>query len=301
MLSAVITALLLVVMLLIIASLIFSAWREYQRHKQKLAAQVHLPSHPLDRHVTAILHMQEGVIVGVEEPSRGFILPGSWYKRQRALVTLGFIVMILLTLLVQGSLAEGPLQGLTQGLGFSFLRNANTGVQPAVHAIPQTPSMRLVRIDSAARDQYYTVYQWQVWSYSSCSGMAMAMVMDSYGRHFIAADVLQRELDLGVWSIQLGLLREEGIALTASTFGFNTDWGHTHTLQDIIKMSNSGAPIIVSVRDATYYPGGHLFVIRGGDNQYVYVADSSPANFQRMAIPMFSKMWQGFSAVLTPR
>jgi hypothetical protein len=131
--------------------------------------------------------------------------------------------------------------------------------------------------------------------------MAMAMVMDAYGRHLIAADVLQRELDLGVWNVQLGLLREEGIALTASTYGFNTDWGHTHTLQDIIKISNSGAPVIVSVRNAIYYPGGHIFVIHGGDSQYVYIADSSPANFQRMTIPMFLGMWQGFSAVLTPR
>lgn len=306
MLSAVITALLPVVMLLIIASIIFSAWREYRRHKQKHATSLRLPSHPLDRHVTAILRVQEGIVVGVEEPDRGFVLPGSWYRRRRTLVSLGFIMMILLTLLMQGSLAEGPLlhgplQVLTQGLGFSFLSKANTHEQQIVHTVAKTASMSVMRIDSAARNQYYTDYQWQVWSYSSCSGIAMATVMNAYGRHLIAADVLQRELDLGVWNVQLGLLRDEGIALTASTYGFNTDWGHTHTLQDIIKISNSGAPVIVSVRNATYYPGGHIFVIRGGDSQYVYIADSSLQDFQRMAIPMFLGMWQGFSAVLTPR
>jgi hypothetical protein len=301
MLSAVITALLLVVMLLIIASLIFSAWREYRRHKQKFAASLHLPAHPLDRHVTAILRVQEGVIVGIEEPDRGFVLPGSWYRRRRALVSLGFLVMILLALFMQGSLAEGPLHRLTQGLEFSFLSRTSVQVPSAARVVSKTASMRVVRIDSAARDQYYTDYQWHVWSYASCSGIALATVMDAYGRHLIAADVLQRELDLGVWNVQLGLLREEGIALTASTYGFNTDWGHKHTLQDIIKISNGGAPVIVSVRDATYFPAGHIFVIRGGDSQYVYIADSSPANFQRMTIPMFLGMWQGFSAILTPR
>lgn len=306
MLSAVMTALLPVVMLLIIASMILSVWREYRRHKQKCATSLHLPSHPLDRHVTAILRVQEGVVVGVEEPDRGFVLPGSWYRRRRTLVSLSFIVMILFALLVQGSLAEGPLlhgplQVLTQGLGFTFLSKTNTPVQQTVHTVAMTASMRVVRIDSAARSQYYTDYQWQVWSYSSCSGIAMATVMNAYGRHLIAADVLQRELDLGVWNVQLGLLREDGIALTASTYGFNTDWGHGLTLQDIIKISNRGAPVIVSVRNATYYPGGHIFVIRGGDSQYVYIADSSLQDFQRMTIPVFLGMWQGFSAVLTPR
>src|SRR2546429_7135663 len=34
-------------------------------------------------------------------------------------------------------------------------------------------SSRIIRIDSAIRGQYYTDYQWQVWSYSSCSGISM--------------------------------------------------------------------------------------------------------------------------------
>jgi ABC-type bacteriocin/lantibiotic exporter with double-glycine peptidase domain len=129
----------------------------------------------------------------------------------------------------------------------------------------------------------------------------MEEVMDSYGRHLIAADILQEELNLGVWSVYGGLLREDGIALTAAYFGFNASLSHARTLDDVISLSNKGFPVIVSVRDSFYYPGGHLFVIRGGDSSYVYIADSSPANFQRMTHAMFSGMWQGFSAVLTPR
>jgi ABC-type bacteriocin/lantibiotic exporter with double-glycine peptidase domain len=161
--------------------------------------------------------------------------------------------------------------------------------------------MSLVRVDSADRNQYYSDYQWQTWSYSSCSGIAMEMVMNAYGRHLIASDVLQVELNLGVWSVSEGLLRDEGVAMTANYFGFNTDAGYSRTLQDLITISNKGFPIVVSVRDSYYFPAGHLFVVRGGDSQYVYIADSAPTNFQRMSHALFLGMWHGFSAILTPR
>jgi hypothetical protein len=302
--SAIVTTLLLVVMLSIIFGLVFSAWREYRRHKRK-HAPLALPSHPLDRHVTAVLHVHEGVVVTVEQPAPKFTLSSSWYARRRTLVSLGFLVMMALALLMQGGLSENPIQNITQGMGFSFLgpKSAanNSDVQASSHVVQGTASMRVVRLDSAARDQYYTDYQWQVWSYSSCSGMAMATVMNAYGHNVIAADVLQKELNLGVWSVQLGLLREDGIAMTAATYGFATSAGHTRSLQDIINVSNNGAPVIVSIRDATYFPGGHIFVIRGGDSQDVYTADSSPENFTRMSRATFQGMWSGFSAVLTPQ
>ena len=65
--SAVITALLLGTIMLIAANVIISVLRERRRHK--LAAQQStISTHPLDAHVTMILHMQEGVVVGVEKP-----------------------------------------------------------------------------------------------------------------------------------------------------------------------------------------------------------------------------------------
>ncbi|HLI88935.1 MAG TPA: C39 family peptidase [Ktedonobacteraceae bacterium] len=304
MLSAAITALLLVVTLLIIASLIFSAQREYQRHKRTLGARSNgLPSHPLDKHVTAILYLQEGNVVGVEEPEPipTFTLPSSWYSRRRTLVSLGFLLMILITLTIQSGFAGETFQTITHGLGLSVLSNNQAAINPAAHPLPLTASQRLVRIDSTARNQYYNTYQWQVWSYSSCSGIAMAEVMNAYGKHLIAADVLQEELTLGVWNVQLGLLRDQGIAQTAAYFGFNADLSHSRSVQDIVSIANKGTPVIVSVRDSYYFPNGHIFVVRGGDNQYVYIADSSPHNFQRMSYAMFTGMWQGLSAILTPR
>lgn len=304
MLSAVIAASGLGIMLLIIVSLIFSAWRARQRHKRALTSLSNLPAHPLDRHVTAILHIHDGQVMKVEEPPTlpVFQLPTSWYTRRRTLVSLGFLIMLVLTLSAQSVLSEGAIRSITQELHLGFGHDVPASdVHLSAHPIPLTPSARLVRIDSAARNQYYTDYQWQVWAYSSCSGISMAMVMNSYGRHYIAADVLQEELNLGVWSVQLGLLREEGIALTAAQYGFTTSSGHTRTMDEVISIANKGAPVIVSLRDGYYFPNGHLFVVRGGDAQYVYIADSSPANFQRMTRGMFAGMWQGFSAVLTPR
>ncbi len=292
MLSAVVTALLLLLMIAIVTSFVMSGWREHVRHKKMFLQQTSAVTYPLTY---------------IEKPAYipPISLPTSWYTRRRTLVSLGFFVMILLALFLQDGLTEGGLRTLSKGISTTFL-NASQGsdIQTTAHVttpfLPGTASARLVRIDSASRAQYRTDYQWQVWSYSSCSGIAMTMVMNSYGRHLIAGDVLQEELNLGVWDVNLGLLREEGIALTASYYGFDTSANHTRTLQDIITLANKGTPVIVGVRDNYYYPGGHIFVVRGGDDQNVYIADSSPANFQRMSRSMFLSMWQGFSAVLTP-
>lgn len=293
MLSAVVTALLLLLMIAMVASFIVGGWLARVRHtKQLVKQQASAETHPL---------------VKIEHPS-AFYLPASWYTRRRTLVSLGFIVMVLLALFLQDGLTEGRLRLLTKGIGFSFLsivqpNDVKTSAQNApvpVQVLPGGASARIVRIDSAARLAYRTDYQWQVWSYSSCSGIAMTMVMNAYGKNLIPGDVLQEEANLGVYDVNLGLLREEGIAMTASYYGFDTSANHTRTLQDIITLSNKGQPVIVGVRDGFYYPGGHIFVVRGGDSQYVYIVDSSRANFQRMSYSMFLGMWPGFSAVLTP-
>src|SRR5947209_1064112 len=309
MLSVIITALLLGVMALIITSLLLGAWREQHRHKRTLQTQAQTSTQPLKEHTTTTLHVQNGMIVAVEkpQPSPAFTLSSSWYTRRRTLVSLGFLTMAILTLFVQNALADGSLQHLNNGLDFTLLSYSqpqSSDLHPATHptpVVPLTASQRVVRIDSGAINQYATAYEHNVWEYSSCSGIAMEMVMNAYGRHLIASDVLQEELNLGVWSVQLGLLRDEGIAMTAAYFGFNANLSHSRTLQDIVAIANKGQPVIVSVHDAYYFPGGHIMVVRGGDNQYVYLADSSPANFPRMSYSMFLGMWSGFSAILTPR
>jgi Peptidase_C39 like family len=305
MLSAAITALLLGTILLISASIVISVLRERRRHARTLALQAQETPLSPNRRVTVVLKLQDGTLLGVERPALppAFTLPSSWYTRHRMLVSAGLLAMLLLTLFVQSGIVDGALHQISQSITLlSFAQHTSTtGLNTASQQVPGTASQRLVRVDSADRSQYFNDYQWNVWSYSSCSGISMEMVMNAYGRHFIAADILQVELNLGVWSVYGGLLQENGIALTAAHFGFNASLGHARTLNDVINLSNKGYPVIVSVRDSFYYPGGHLFVIRGGDSSYVYIADSSPANFQRMTRAMFLGMWQGFSAVLTPQ
>src|SRR5690242_459678 len=137
MVSAIISALLLIVMALIIIGFIVSAWREQQRHKRRVAAaHSNIPAHPLDRHVTAILHVSNGSVVGVEKPGHAQVvaLPASWYKRRRTIVSLGLLAMLLLTFFVQDSLGGGAIQSLTKGLGFTFLSNSQqSNWEPMAH------------------------------------------------------------------------------------------------------------------------------------------------------------------------
>lgn len=296
MLSAVVTALLLCVVLLVIASLIINSLRERRRHMRSLAIQGQLPSHPLDHHVKMILYMQEGVKVGVEKPVPlpTFTLSSSWYVRHRTFVSLSFLVMIFLTLFIQSALADGALQNL--GKSFSVFSNyQSSDIKALAHPLPFTASVRLVRVDSAVRNQYYSDYQWQTWSYSSCSGISMEEVMNAYGRHFIAADVLQVEQNLGVWDTYNGLLGgEPALAKVADHFGFKASPNPPRTLKDLINVVNKGFPVIVGMP-------GHIFVVRGGDSNYVYVADSSPANRTVLTYRYFTSIWNGFSVLITPR
>lgn len=298
MLSTVVTILLFSIILLIVGSLIVTALRE-RRHIRTHVPHALLSTHPLDRHVTMVLHIHDGIVVAVEQPVPVDTSSPSWYTRHRSLLSLAFLLMLVLTFFIQGELAGGTLQNLTRDLSIFGLPQA-TNLQTNVHL---TASRQLVRGDSTARNQYHTDYQWQVWSYSSCSGFALAEVMDAYGRHLTAADVLEVEQNLGVWSVYSGLLRDTGITTTANYFGFSASLSNSRTLQDLIAIGNKGTPIIVSIRDNYYYPGGHIFVVRGGDSQYIYLADSSPANFTRMSYPQFLNMWQprSFSAILTPK
>ncbi len=299
MLSAVITALLFIVMLLIVASFVASALRERRRHLRTLAAQAQDWSQPLERQVTAVLQLQDGTVVGVEMPNSPFhiSLPNSWYRRRRTIVSAGLLLMMLLTLFLQSGLADGALQGLRRGIALLDFTQHTSALDLSTSSLPLdgTASSRIVRIDSAERRQYYSNYQWQVWSYSSCSGISMEEVMDAYGLHLIAADVLQVESNLGVWDTYDGLTGgEAGIAEAASYFGFRAVPNPPRTIQDLIAVANKGFPVIVGVP-------GHILVVRGGDSNDVYLVDSAPANRTIMTREQFANWWDNFSVELVPR
>src|SRR5690349_2615276 len=118
MLSAIITALLLCVMLVIIGSLVISAL--HGRKRQMLAQATRATeeqesTQPLNSPVTVVLQLQDGILVGVEKPlsAPAFTLPSSWYSRHRKILSIGLLLMLLLTLFVQSGLADGALQNLS--------------------------------------------------------------------------------------------------------------------------------------------------------------------------------------------
>src|SRR5256885_6205672 len=130
----------------------------------------------------------------IRRPPRSTLFPYTtlFRSRHRTLVSLGLVLMLLLAFLIEGGFTGEALLNLTRGvslLGFS----QTTNVQTASQTSPLTASQRLVRLDSAARNQYHTDYQRRVWVWSSCSGFAMTEVMNAYGHDLIAADVLQVE------------------------------------------------------------------------------------------------------------
>ena len=294
--SAVITALLVSVMLLIIASFVVGALQAHRCHKRSLTIAPQRPTDQLDVHMSMMVRMQEGVVVGIEQPQSlsTFTLPSSWYSRRRTLVSIGFLIMVFLTLFVQSGLADGALKDLNQS--FSLLSNFQTqDIHASSHPLSLMASTGIVRVDSSARNQYYTDYQWQVWSYASCSGIAMEEVMNAYGRRLIAADVLQVELNMGVWDIYNGLTAgEPGIARVANYFGFKADPQPPRTLDALISVTNKGFPVIVGIP-------GHILVVRGGDSNYVYLVDSAPDNRTSMTHADFLSLWANFSVLLTPQ
>ena len=296
MLSAVITALLLAIIILIAANFALGVLRERKRHLRLVAQQISLPSHPLDSQVTMVMRMHEGVVTEVKkpEPTPTFTLSSTWYNRHRTLVSLSFLLMLFLGLFLQSGLADGTLQHLSQSFSF-FSAYQSSDLQTIAHPTTLTASMRLVRVDSAQRNQYYSDYQWHVWSYASCSGISLEEVMNAYGRHLIAADVLQVEQNLGVWDTYNGLTGgEPAMAQVANYFGFKASPNPPRTLQDLINVTNKGFPVIVGMP-------GHIFVVHGGNSDYVYLADSAPANRTIMTHQEFLSVWNGFSVLITPQ
>lgn len=289
MVSTIITVLLVSVMLSITISLIVSAL-VVRKRRERLAVQ-----QTTGLRLSAF-YAPNTVPLPPVEPAPEVTFSVAWYRRHRTIVSGAMILMALLALFVQTGLADGAFKGIQKGLSALSLSGNPQGIEISTELppIPFSAAQRVVREDSAARDQYYTNYQWQVWSYSSCSGFAMEMAINAYGNNYIAADFLQKEADLGVWNVAEGLTGgEPAIAETASYFGFRALPNPPRTLQALIYTVNKGYPVIVG-------NPGHIMVARGADNNYIYVADSSPANRVAMTYASFLAWWDGFSVVLVP-
>lgn len=302
----VVTVLLFMVMLLIIGSVLFSARRAHQRYvRERDLSQKKLPV--ATGRMMVVMPLQDGSVIGVERqapvevtrqlaafvPSAHF--SPRWYHRQRVVVSLGLLCMVAVGLSIQTGVAGEVFHTLTQNITANNALISGKGLQTSFQAPPRTASANIVRVDSAARNQYYTDYQYQVWSFSSCSGIALQEVMNSYGRHYIAADVLQVEANLGIWDTYDGLTGgEPGMAHAAAQFGFQANPHPPRTLHDLLAVTNQGFPVIVG-------SPGHILVVKGGDARYVYLVDSAPANRTALTYAQFLAFWDGFTVLVTPR
>ena len=168
-----------------------------------------------------------------------------------------------------------------QSLTTIVLTQQLTQAQLAQQSQPLTASERVTVHHQANRAEYNNDNpEWQVWSYSACSGCALAALMDAYGaqkngKPLNCGDVLEVEYKLGVYdpgttpTNSRGLLPPGQIGLdkTAAYFGFASNYSKNESLGDLIAMANSGTPSIISIPT-------HVMIITGGDSKYVKLADS---------------------------
>jgi len=131
--------------------------------------------------------------------------------------------------------------------------------------------------------------QWSQWSYSACSGCAMAALMDAYGatlngRPLNCGDVLEVEYRLSVYNPvhEWGLIRgaPDELAETAAQFGFTGYSTQKLSLDDLITLANAGIPSIVRIPT-------HIMILTGGDSQNVFLADSGGLHLSKVTRNQF--------------
>jgi hypothetical protein len=163
----------------------------------------------------------------------------------------------------------------------------------------QTGGLKVTRIDQNDSAQYVSVADYKRWSPSACSAAAITAVFNYYGNTHTLAQVLKTEIDNGDIASNAGLLTHEGIAHTATSYNFNATLNESDNLDNVIATANAGHPVIVNW-PPDRFSGGHFVVVRGGNADTVYLADSSSYNYPSLPRATFLGYWAGFSAVLTP-
>jgi hypothetical protein len=289
-------------MLLISVSFITGAIRERKRHEQIGRTQRPTPSTQFHGHQFQALQPQNGMVISVEKPvhQTTFSLSHSWYTRRRTLVSLGLLLMVMLTLFVQSGLADGVLQKLSNSINLLSDTFQASDLSTAAHVGQLNASQQLVRISQLDPAQYNSPEEYNTWAYSACSAASMTEVFNAYGHHYRVTDILNVEAQIGEITPALGLLRPEGVEHTAVQFGFKTTWGNAWSLDQVIETANRGNPVIVSF-PPDRYDGGHILVVTGGNGTTVYLADTSGWNRHSLSSAQFLQWWEGFAAVVTPQ
>lgn len=205
------------------------------------------------------------------------------------------IVIFLLAFSLLNMLLPHPLLWTPAFFGTNNAQPTSVPTTPPIYAASQ----RLERLGQLDPVEYGSMQEYNTWAYSACSAASMTEVINSYGHKYRITDILTVESRIHEITPQLGLLEESGIQHTGAQFGFKTTWGHNLSLDQVIATANKGTPVIVSFPPARY-AGGHILVVRGGDANNVYLADSSRLNWMQVSRQRFLQLWAGFFAIMTP-
>jgi Peptidase_C39 like family len=257
----------------------------------------------LNREGVIFLAQNYPVVSAVQPERRGKKTFSSFVSAHlRILVSLGFLLMVGLSLLGTSGLAGGTLQHLIQNISVLTQpqRVNSQNISLTAHSsLPTNASQSLLRISQLDPNQYASQAEYTTWAYSACSTAALTEVFNSFGYHLRITDVLRTESQIGAITPDLGLVDPSGIASTAAKFGFKTQWGNNGSLDQIITLANSGKPVIVGFPPARY-DGGHILVVVGGNSDTVFLADTSLWNRRELSRAQFLQWWGGFYAVVTP-
>jgi hypothetical protein len=221
-------------------------------------------------------------------------------QRTIALIALGCIALLLITLFAVSGLAARVIHTIGTASISSAPQLISSELNPLRQRVPLIDASKaLVRISQLDPSEYASQDEFNTWAYSACSTASMTEVFNAYGRHYRITDVLKVEASLGEITPRLGLTENIGIANTAAKFGFQTDWGNNWSLDQVLSNANAGRPVIVGWPPARY-EGGHIVVVLGGDDNNIYLADSSLWDRTVLSRAQFMQWWAGFAAVVTP-
>lgn len=222
-------------------------------------------------------------------------------SRRASLTGLGMAALLLLVLFAQTGMVKRTLSAIKTASFSSAPQLATSEFNPAAHnAADINASKALIRLSQLDPHQYTSQAEFDTWAYSACSAASMTEVFNAYGHHYSIDDVLKVETAIGEITPQLGLLEDIGVARTATHFGFTTTWGDDWTLKRVLNNANSGHPVIVGW-PPDRYTDGHIVVVTGGDDDTVYLADSSLWNRHAISRTQFMQWWGGFAAVALPK
>ena len=192
----------------------------------------------------------------------------------------------------------------------SWLDSTNTAVSASASNASSAPTLLFPGISGAAKNlvriyqldptQYHNQQDYDTWAMSTCSAAAMTEVINAYGHHYRLADILKVEAGLNQITPDLGLLQPTGIDKTVVQFGFKATWLVKPSLDDMLRVANTGRPVIIGF-PPDRWQGGHVIVALGGDKDHVYVADSSRLNMRVLTRAKFLQYWAGFAVVVEPK